>query len=268
MDTIRAMVLGCLPDEMKQRCAEDELFGVHEENILWWFDNKTGELHFLSRGNTEKEKLTAPGIDVVDEWEIRKLIVHEGIETFSVELPPEPEIEELILPDSLRAILDIKGCIEKMKVPRSVKRLSFDALFVDCGGHWDPVVYAVKQLLLPSTIVIDGLDSADTDGALPLCEPIKYWEEIVLYGDEKIPDLKMWYDANVFFSQLVIHYPKEWDGGMEGSYADEVIAFIRAQKPEKPCFGMAPLEYEPYTEEDYQGIRGCLVPYDAGDGVL
>lgn len=33
MDTIRAMVLGCLQDEMKHRCAEDDfLFGVHEED--------------------------------------------------------------------------------------------------------------------------------------------------------------------------------------------------------------------------------------------
>lgn len=272
MDSIRAMVLGCLQDEMKQRCAEDDLFGVHEENILWWFERKTGELHFFSGGDAEKKLSSAqdaaPGIDAVDEWEIRRMIVHEGIETFSVELPAESEIEELILPDSLRAISDIKGHIEKMKIPRSVERLAFDALFVDCGGHWDPVEYAVKQLILPSTIVIDGVDSEDISGALPLCEPIEYWEEIVLYGDEKIPDLMMWYDANVFFSRLVIRYPKEWDEGIEGSYADEIVALIREQKPEKPCFGMAPLDYEAYTEEDYQDIRGCFVSYDERDGVL
>lgn len=257
-----------VPDEIRNSCDEYDSCGIFDENVWWWFERKTRDLHIVAGETGKTLDRTAQGIDRdLPACRIRNIVLHEGLEGHSFDFRlQEQEIQELILPRSIRNIPKIKGEIKRMKIPPTVESLYFDDLFVDCYGHWEPVTYAVKQLIIPSWIKFRDVLEEDDPGALPLCEPIEYWEEIVIYGEAKIPDLAMWYHANIFFKEFTIHYPKAWDEGKDGSYADEVLTFIRGMHPEKPCFGMAPVDYVPFEEEDYQLIRRRLLPYDADAG--
>lgn len=254
--------------EIRKSCMEDDLYGIFHESAWWWYERKTCDLHILAGEAEQLPCQTMQNISQVLSAEtVRNLIIHEGLEDFPIDFLPwyydDPEIEELILPGSIRKLPRIKGKIKKMKVPPTVECMKFDDLFVDCDSHWEPVTYAVKQLILPSGISFDHVEDEYDRGSLPTCEPISYWEEVVIYGEEKIPDLLPWYNAKLFLKGFTVYYPKAWDDGKDGSYADEILTFIKEQQPTLPRFGMAPAGRDPYTETDYQRIRERLIPYEA-----
>ena len=79
----------------------------------------------------------------------------------------------------------------------------------------------------------------------------------------------MWYDYNLFTSNLHLLYPEAWDCGQPGAYGDALLAFVREQKPTNPIFGMAPTGETPWTEGDYNALRSRIrsyAPFDPETG--
>ena len=115
---------------------------------------------------------------------------------------------------------------------------------------------------LTSTIEIDvDMDDEDYHGQLPLLEPVSYWEEIVLYGDEPIRDLAGWYKSNVFLCDIDIRYPAAWDEGAEVSFRDRVVSYVRSQKPMYgEMSGMDSVWFD-WGEEEYRALRERVRPY-------
>lgn len=262
-----------VPEEIRNGCGEEDLCGILGEKVWWWYEKKTKDLHLVAgKGETEPDRPDDNTLRMLRMEEPRNVIVHEGLESEPIDFWDwSIEFEELILPDTTRTIPKIKGDFKVMVVPPTVKSMNITNLFVTCGGHWDPVTYAVKRLILPSGIVFENvkeeeINYRDAYGRLPICEPIEYWDEIIIYGEEKLQDLSSWIDANIFYHRFTIFYPRTWDEGKTRSYADEVLAHIRARNPERPRFGMAPAGWDPFTEREYQYIRDHLVPYGGSKG--
>lgn len=267
------------PAEVKKHMKPGDHCGIFASNA-WWVKKADGTLHII--GNGVVNALSLPNEEPREDpypiaWEAigwyfedkkqRKIIIEEGIEaiegTIYTDRSHEEEMETILLPSSLKAVPNIRGEVRCMTIPPSVKTIDLaNVLFYSCGGHWDPVYYSVEDLTIPSEIVLKK-DKWET--TLPYCEEIYYWETLRFYGAQPIPDLQMWYDYNLFTSNLHLLYPEMWDRGRPGSYGDELLAFVRTQEPTNPMFGMAPTGEAPWTEEDYNALRSRIrsyVPFD------
>ena len=115
---------------------------------------------------------------------------------------------------------------------------------------------------LTSTIEIDvDMDDEDYHGQLSLLEPVWYWKEIELYGDEPIKDLAAWYKSNVFCCDMRILCPAAWDEGAEGSFRDRVVSYVRSRKPMYGKRSGMDSEWFAWGEEEYQALWKRVSPY-------
>ena len=250
-----------------------DICGLFSEDAIWVRSADgtvrilgSGEL-FPMRTETLKDSWNRPvalGMFAMS-WFFRpgkpgRLELGEGIETIDGCLhlgnSDESPLEEVTLPRSLTRLPEISGFVRTLRVPPSVKEINFmESLFVECGGHWDPVTLSVRELVLPAGI-------RPAPDSLPSCEPVVFLETVRLYGEEPIPDLAYWYHSGFFGTELNIDllYPAAWDGDEPGSYARKIVDYVRGCEPERPVFGMG-ADWEPWTEEDYRRLRDRILSY-------
>ncbi len=264
-----------MPAEIAGACGEGDACGVFARDA-WWIAKAYNTVRIVGSGaircafGEDGHAFEAMGW-FIDRKQPFRLALAEGIE--SIEQPlrvdrlrgyGDEEMEELILPSSLRTMVQLRGLTRRVFIPRTLPGIDLmESFFFYCGGHWDPVTYSAAEVILPSDI---KLIHDEFNGVMPVAEPTEHWETIRLYGREPIPDLQMWFDCCVFWNEIDILYPSEWDGGAPGSYADQIVAFVRSQDPWNPRFGQGPSGWDPWEEEDFEALRSRLIPYDVRSG--
>lgn len=220
---------------IREHCAPEDCYGIYGayESAYWWWEEGPRELHIMGSAAVnlpedkaeyyeeyadssrkvylDQENSHPACIVLCCGWDasLSKLVIHEGIRIFSyVPLMRSGwnlSFDEVILPSTLRQMPLMKCYADHVTIPESVSEIDLQEQWVECGGHFDPLSYPFRSMRLPSTIEIDvDMDDEDYHGQLPLLEPISYWEEIVLYGDEPIRDLAGWYKSNVFLCDIDI----------------------------------------------------------------
>lgn len=281
---------------IREHAAPEDSYGIYGtyDTALWWWEEQPRVLHIMGsaavhlvRDKMEYYEGYDPdhGPQYINDWmchpqcmelcigqeaEISRLVIHEGIRRF-LNAPLMNRywafrIEELILPSTLYELPRLLCYVDHVTISETIADINLEDMWMDCGGHFDPVQYTIRSLHLPSNIAIDvcGEDEEeDYHGQLPLLEPIGYWEEIVLYGEEPIPDLAPWYKANVFLQDLIIRYPASWDDGAETSFANRVVAYVRSQNPARGRMCGMDAEWDDWEEEDYEDLRRRLIPIPA-----
>ena len=270
---------------IREHCASEDCYGIYGAygSAYWWWEEGQRVLHIMGAaavnlpedeagyyeehaGSSRKIYMDQGNshpacIAICCGWDasITKLVIHEGIRIFSyvplMNIGWNLSFEEVILPPTLREMPIMKCYADHVTIPESVSEIDLSDLWVECGGHFDPVSYSFRSLRLPSTIEIDvDMDDEDYHGQLPLLEPVSYWEEIVLYGDEPIRDLAAWYKSNVFCSDIDILYPASWDEGAETSFRDRVVSYVRSQKPMYGKMSGMDSEWFEWGEEEYRAL--------------
>ena len=277
---------------IREHCAPEDCYGIYGAygSAYWWWEERRRELHIMGSaavnlpedaaeyyekyaGSSRKiyvdqENSHPACIAICCGWDatINRLVIHEGIRIFSnVPLMRRRwnfDFYEVILPSTLRQMPVMNCYIDHVTIPESLPKINFADLWVDCGGRFDPVYYSFRSLRLPSSIEIDvDMDDEDYHGQLPLLEPVWYWKEIELYGDEPIKDLAAWYKSNVFCCDIRILYPAAWDEGAEVSFRDRVVSYVRSRKPMYGKRSGMDSEWFAWGEEEYQALWKRVSPY-------
>ena len=277
---------------IQEHCAPEDCYGIYGayESAYWWWEEGPRVLHIMGSAAVnlpedkaeyyeeyadssrkvylDQENSHPACIVLCCGWDasLSKLVIHEGIRIFSY-VPLMRSgwnlcFDEVVLPSTLREMPVMKCYADHVTIPESVSEIDLQEQWVECGGHFDPVTYPFRSMRLPSTIEIDvDMDDEDYHGQLPLLEPISYWEEIVLYGDEPIRDLAGWYKSNVFLCDIDILYPAAWDEGAEVSFRDRVVSYVRSQKPMYGERSGMDSEWFDWGEEEYRALRERVRPY-------
>lgn len=278
---------------IRENCAPEDCFGVYGMfgTAFWWWEEKPRVLHILGSKSVNlpedkaeyyEEYADDPKAHYIGQgkehpecilfccgWEekISRLVIHEGIRAFQPFVPLmnghwSAQIDEVILPSTLWIMPTMMCYADRVTVPESVSEINFADLWVDCGGHFDPVTYAFRSLRLPSSIRIDvDMEDEDYHGQLPLLEPVAHWEEIVLYGDEPVRDLDEWYASNVFLCDIRILYPAAWDEGTQMSFTERVVSYVRSRSPQYGWQSGMDSEWADWGEEQYEALRERIRPY-------
>lgn len=277
---------------IREHCAPEDSYGIYGAygSAYWWWEEGPRMLHIMGsaavnlpedeaeyyeeyagssrRIYMDQENSHPACIVICCGWDasLSKLVIHEGIRIFShVPLMRSGwnfHIDEVILPSTLRQMPIMKCYVDHVTIPESLSEINLEDLWVECGGHFDPVTYSFRSLRLPSSIEIDvDMDDEDYHGQLPLLEPVSYWEEIVLYGDEPIKDLEKWYKSNVFCCDIDILYPAAWDEGAEVSFRDRVVSYVRNQKPMYGTMSGMDSEWFDWGEEEYRALGERVKAY-------
>ena len=277
---------------IQEHCAPEDSYGIYGAygSAYWWWEEGKRVLHIMGsaavnlpedeasyyekyagssrRIYLDQENSHPACIAICCGWDasLSKLVIHKGIRMFS-HIPLMSSnwnfhIDEVILPSTLLEMPIMKCCADHVTIPESITEINLEDLWVECGGHFDPVTYAFRSLRLPSTIEIDvDMDDEDYHGQLSLLEPVDYWEEIVLYGDEPIKDLETWYKSNVFCCEIDILYPAAWDEGAEVSFRDRVVSYVRSRQPMYGVMSGMDSEWFDWGEEEYRALRDRVKAY-------
>lgn len=258
-----------LPKEILEKCSKEDEYGIYGETSYWWWQSRTGTLHIIGSGKADGfaqsesgtlddkySPLTILLMLMIDLDRLRKLIVHEGITRFrgfdfmyygQYMNKRNRALSEVILPSSL-AELDCINCYtEKLKIPESIRELNMFFLVNDMGGHWDPVTYCARTIMIPSSAtIIEGI---------PYLEPIHFLENMEIYGDQPIKDLDNWLSEGMLNTnpetKIRITYPSEWDQGNPGSYADKIMDFMSTKELCKPDWSQGNNMYLPVVEDEW-----------------
>ena len=283
------------PSYIREHCAPEDCAGIYglSGSGFWWWEEKRRVLHIMGSdivylpddleeyyerdsedmpvtyAGWENSHPNAMALCLGRERKISSVMIHEGIRAFThTPLMNERwgvEADEVLLPSTLYVMPVLKCFVDHVTVPETVSEIDLAELWVTCGGHFDPVSYAVRSLCLPSSIEIDvDMDDEDYHGQLPLLEPVDWWEEVVLYGDEPIADLEPWYKSNLFLCEIVVLYPAAWDKGAEVTFTERVVSYVRGKSPQYGQMSGMDSEWFDWGEEEYEALRERIRPYAGG----
>jgi len=270
-----------IPQEIPDGASPGDDYGLFSRTTYWWWQKSTGYLHIVGSESADGFFQQGAGSDAFEGKSlltkllmlltgpkcIRNMVIHEGITSFcGSDFYPHDYMDdycfkEVILPSTLTSLIRLNCYTEKLKIPESLKTLDMYSLVNDINGHWDPVTFAAKTLILPSSIAI-------RQGPTPL-EPTLFWETLELYGEQPIEHLDEWYDEGMLntsdVTMLEIRYPAQWDREIPGAYANELMEYIRKQDPLKPDWSAGNSMYTPcklvkWTQEDFEEWRSHINP--------
>ena len=266
IDSLLPKQLPPVPSEILENADPEDIYGIYSESTYWWWQKGKREIHIVGTGSAEtfeyyeeeyyKRTLLSELFEfLIDLRSIRKIVVHEGITAWSGVKLRSINFEEIVLPSSLKHLKQLNCSTDRLAIPESVNPFSFSSIVLDPYEDYD-----VETLVLPSTITVEHFCPA-------LVESDLFLKKLELTGDQPTPDLNIWCEKGIIFpiaaKYLDVTYPSHWDQGIPGSYADQVIDYIRTKKPEKvnwypELYGLR--ENIQWTNKDFVAIKKHFHP--------